>query len=375
MAFCIKCGHKNPDDGRFCEECGNPLGANKPVPIPTIAAPEASGPQRLNAGIDRKTLVFIGVGIVILMGLGIGLFFMFAPESASSESFAKAIERSLAADPKLYRQHYCLDNFAYDKDPVYVNSYDTQTQRWLSVLTKAGLYSEPESVTSGNGFFVRTQLLYRKTDAGKKAIQGNQLCIADGITVSKVEGFTPPQKHGEFEMSRASVKFAYRNPLPWAQSDEARAVIPRLGTDFIESVLMALKDGKWEIASREAVESANRTERKGHSSSGHDSAAVTAEKSGGFLDAILNVFSFASSNPILGKWATKMMGVTVASFEFRPDSMKSDGRSVKVRYQIEGKRVIVYAEGESEGMIIKVIDKDTIALDVGSMEVQLVRTE
>ena len=170
-------------------------------------------------------------------------------------------------------------------------------------------------------------------------------------------------------------RFAYRNPMPWTQSDEARAVIPRLGTEFSESVLMALKDGKWEIASQDAVESASRTDRKRSGNSGRETAPAKAEKSGGFLDSILNFFSFGGSNPILGKWATKMMGVTVASFEFRPDSMKSDGRSVKVRYQVEGKRVIVYAEGESEGMIIKVIDKDTIALDVGSMEVQLVRTE
>ena len=25
MAFCIQCGHRNPDDGRFCDQCGNPL--------------------------------------------------------------------------------------------------------------------------------------------------------------------------------------------------------------------------------------------------------------------------------------------------------------------------------------------------------------
>jgi len=25
MAFCIQCGHLNPDEGRFCDQCGNPL--------------------------------------------------------------------------------------------------------------------------------------------------------------------------------------------------------------------------------------------------------------------------------------------------------------------------------------------------------------
>ncbi len=25
MAFCIQCGHRNPDEGRFCAQCGNPM--------------------------------------------------------------------------------------------------------------------------------------------------------------------------------------------------------------------------------------------------------------------------------------------------------------------------------------------------------------
>ena len=52
MAFCIQCGHRNPDEGRFCDQCGNPLvwGADKASqpesPLPSVQICPGCGKRR-----------------------------------------------------------------------------------------------------------------------------------------------------------------------------------------------------------------------------------------------------------------------------------------------------------------------------------------
>ena len=368
MSFCTQCGHKNVAEARFCEECGTPLvkpaaSASAPVAVPDNTA---GAPRPING----KLLKFAAISVVVLIAIGAGLFFLLAPESPNNARFAAAIERSLAANAQNYKSRYCLSNFAYQLDPVLVNDGDQNTRQWLSVLTKAGLYSEPELIEDTTGFFVVRKLRYTKTEAGKKATLDRQLCIAEGVSVAKVDSFTQPEKLGDTQASRARVTLKLRNPMPWVMDEETLSIAPQIKAEFSDSVVMVLKEGKWDVAdqgSLQAAMAAQRTLEMGQK------AHVRAATSGGIFDALKNLFSFGASNPIVGHWKSEMMGMTVASFTFDADSMEANGQKTKVRYEIEDKRVTVYPQDQGAGMIVNVIDHDTLSINTGLVEIKLKR--
>ncbi len=59
MPFCTACGKQNPDDARFCSQCGTPLAAPEPATPQQSATPEppADAPTDVTA-----TIVFGGSG-------------------------------------------------------------------------------------------------------------------------------------------------------------------------------------------------------------------------------------------------------------------------------------------------------------------------
>jgi hypothetical protein len=381
MTFCTQCGHKNESDGRFCAECGKPLKAVAPAqpvgqqptstpvrsertpPIyttaPSTAAPSVSG---------KKIALFAGVGaVVIAIAAGVAAFALRA-ESPSNALFADLTEKSLLANPTAYKARYCLNNFAYDKDPAVVNGGDSRTQRWLSVLTKAGLYSEPETITQENGFFSTELLKYQKTEAGKKATDGSSLCYADGVTVKSVDSFTPATKTGNIEVSRATVTLQLKNPMPWVSQDETKQAGIDVPTEFQDEKVFMLKERKWILATAtdmRAAQSAMRSQDQSPSASTTDSPGIFA--------ALKNLFG-GHSNPLIGRWKSSFMGISAVAFEFDSDSMTSNGSKVKVRYEVTDKAVTVYPQGQDVGLIFSVIDANTISLNMG-MEIQLKRIQ
>jgi len=396
MPFCTQCGHKNTDDSRFCDECGTPLkvaaaAVSNPTltaataPAPATATEPASafastpapatGPATAAVGVPRKplrikTAAMVAAGLVVV---GAGGYFLLAPETPSNERFAAAIEKSLAADSTAYKPRFCLSNFPYERDTVHVNDQDIGTQRWLSVLSRAGLYAGPELIEDTSGYFVRRQLKYTKTDAGKKATQGGQLCVADGVTVGKVDSFTPPSKVGEIEASRATVTLKLRNPMPWVAEEETQSTTPGLKVEFAENIVMVLKDGKWVVADNHTVQEAVKAERKAMAAK--QSAASGGSSEGGFMASVKKLFSFAAGNPVIGKWKAQVMGNTMDAFEFTSDAMITGGQKVKVRYEVEDKRVTIYSEGAGAGLIIDVIDHDTLSMDMGLTRFKLIRSD
>jgi hypothetical protein len=360
MRFCTQCGHKNVAEARFCEECGTPLVKRSATAAASVfASPNVALPA------TGKLLKWGAIGVAALLAVGVGLYFLLASESLSNERFAAAIERSLAANAQQYKAHYCLNNFAYDLDPVLVNEQDDNTRQWLAVLTKAGLYSEPELVEDGSGFFVVRRLRYTKTEAGNKATQDRQLCIAEGVSVARVESFTPPQKVGDTEASRATVTLKLRNPMPWVTSEQTQVLAPQIKSEFSDSVVMVLQDGKWAVADPRALQKQSPTAQA--------SGASGTSGTSGIVDRLKKLFSFGTSNPIIGRWKSEMMGLTVAAFEFDSDFMVTNGQKVNVRYELEDKRVTVYAQGQDSGMVVNVIDSDTLTIDTGLVEVKLKR--
>jgi len=91
--ICTKCGAKLPAGGKFCLECGTPIGAQQapaaaPAPAPPTAAPAPSIAQSGSSPLEgifnmvfSKTAIIIGVAVGILLAwIGL-LIFIFAPLS------------------------------------------------------------------------------------------------------------------------------------------------------------------------------------------------------------------------------------------------------------------------------------------------------
>lgn len=383
MAFCTQCGHKNEAAGRFCDECGAPLKSSasaqqttpqataaSEMPVPPAAVGAAAANSADSSVLGKKIAKYAGIGfIVVAIAAGIAAFAL-RDESPSNALFASIIEKSLAANSDAYKQRYCLRNFAYDKDPVFVNSYDAGTQRWMAVLTKSGLYSEPEIVTHDSGYFVTQQLKYQKTEAGKKATSGSLLCIADGVSVKSVDAFTPVTKEGDIQVSMATVTLQLKSPMPWVTEDEAKQAGVLVQTEFQDNKVLMLKDRKWVLASDTDIRSAQtgkRTQKRNQSAS--------TPSGPGFFASLMKMFG-GKSNPLIGHWTSSVMGFAVVAFDFDADSMSTNGNKVKVRYEVTDEEVTVYPQDDSAaGMVFKVIDANTMTVNMGIAALQIKRTQ
>lgn len=382
MVFCTQCGHRNPDVGRFCEKCGKPLTGRSALapqpPEPVAFYQQVSSPVK--SGEKRRFVVGAAVLAGVVLGGG-GLAYILMPQSASTGNFARVIEQAFEKNPDLLRNHYCLTNFAYDTNPVYVNTHDSNTQRWLQLLVEAGLYTGPEFITTGGGFFRQTRLRFEKTPEAASFIRGNQLCFAQGVALKSVDSFTPPRQTGELEFSDATVTLALKKPAAWSQTDLARSMNERFAPEFSKTFTLVLQDGKWKLATGDLLskDASQRSERT-------PPAATKTEEMGFFA----RLFSFGKANPILGTWASSVMGVEILRVEFRPDSMSMraelgldiigvgdiDIKDIKVRYKIEDGQVTVYsADGHTSGpvMVLRIIDKNSLSFDEGFEQVKLVR--
>lgn len=73
MAYCNQCGHKNPDDNRFCEACGAPLqvvaNSSQPIWKKRSAASSSQGwqpkPKEKRSGCWKKLLGLVVVGLAV----------------------------------------------------------------------------------------------------------------------------------------------------------------------------------------------------------------------------------------------------------------------------------------------------------------------
>lgn len=102
-------------------------------------------------------------------------------------------------------------------------------------------------------------------------------------------------------------------------------------------------------------------------------AGICALALAGLALGLFLTTSSSTGNPILGKWTASIMGIAAVNYEFTPDSMRNGMAIVKVRYEVKDGQVVVFPEGESVGLIFKVIDNNNIELRTGIVDVRLKR--
>ncbi|MBO4384997.1 MAG: zinc-ribbon domain-containing protein [Clostridia bacterium] len=84
--FCPKCGKNNPADAAFCENCGSPLSAPSPAPVPPAAAPAAPSPE---APVKKRWPVILPIlfGLALMIEIYFMIdFFAFLREYSASNS-------------------------------------------------------------------------------------------------------------------------------------------------------------------------------------------------------------------------------------------------------------------------------------------------
>lgn len=368
--FCTRCGTKTEVmTARFCDACGAPLPGTTVAAAPPVAF---SNTPSLPVG---KIVKIGGIAIAVLALLGGGVWFL---TKAPSPPDASDLSALLNADQAATEQRVCLDNFAYDKNPVTIAQYDTNTKQWLDALATAGVYRPAETVTSG-GWFSQTQYKYTQTPAGLKAVRNGKLCFASGIALDKVS-YSEPEKRADKSFVEARYSYHYSNPAAWvSQPAIAKAEPARLGkTSFDDTAVLMLDKDKWQLASAQALRGAL-AERAGNkplfdlSTPGQGASeaesGTAAPPSAGLFDSIKRLFSGFGGNPIIGKWAADQGGVV---FEFTSAEMIAGGRAMPVKYDVQDKNVHVSVAGQ-QGVTFTVIDHDHIVMDMGMVKLQLTR--
>ncbi|MBM7520345.1 FHA domain-containing protein [Nocardioides nitrophenolicus] len=73
MPFCTACGRQNPDDARFCSQCGNRLVAPEPAPVSDATATiQFGGGAGANAGVETSDRALSPVDAAAVDALPVG---------------------------------------------------------------------------------------------------------------------------------------------------------------------------------------------------------------------------------------------------------------------------------------------------------------
>lgn len=240
--FCTRCGTQTDDSARFCDSCGHRFS----TPAATTGAEAAPAPaaQAVPLRKRRPSRLMLAVLATVLVAGG-GLAWWLQPEQASEQVFAKAIDSYLQEHADAQLQRSCLGNFDYRRSPVHTNVFDNATNNWLGELVQAGIYTAPQRISAGWS----EQFQYTLTSKGQATIKNGRLCLGDGIQVSRVESFSPPEVIAGLSASKARFRYQLRKPAAWLTPAIQREW--RGGEEEpAESLVLLLKDGKWQVAER-----------------------------------------------------------------------------------------------------------------------------
>jgi uncharacterized membrane protein YvbJ len=123
--FCTGCGAQVADDGRFCEQCGKPIGASAPIQSATSAQTATTYTLASKSAGGRKLVLLLGGAAAILIAGGGAAYMAMRDSEPPSASGVTAL---IQADKKLVETLTCLDNFDYSLSPVNVSPWDSNTR-------------------------------------------------------------------------------------------------------------------------------------------------------------------------------------------------------------------------------------------------------
>ncbi len=405
--FCTKCGTSNEDGAAFCDNCGAPL---RPVPakIPNVAGANqhptaAAGPVAPSPviNINPKKFIYAAAGLASLLIVGGGAaYFVLQPPAATASTLLAAAKAGYGKETTdVIKRELCNSGIDYSKRTFNAGVSDQRTQDWMNLLVTAGLYSPPVEVSSG-GLFVQTLLQYVATPELEKYRQGSELCSAKDVEFTAVTDIgKPKEKFQGFDgglpkvltidgkLNLKSVDLA-----PWMEKPEVReAFLSNMrGWEYKDKALQkqvgdsfGLKDNKWTTgaAYKQELEKQHKTAQRDVQRSDNSNNSATAKSiNGGFFDKLAGMFTFG--NPLKGTWRTaaqdtgfggKISAGMGPDLTFTSDTMESMGTSTKVDFSVDGKRVKVTPQGQSQSLIFVMQDQDTMLAEVLGMRYERVK--
>ena len=386
--FCTKCGTSNEDGAGFCDNCGAKL-RTPSVPVASANSEalllqqndiSAASVQRTTSTFNSKKIAYASAVLVAVLVLGGGaMYFVLQPPSATASTLLAAAKKGYGKETtNRFKQELCISNIDYSQNTFNAGENDQQTQTWMNVLAKAGLYSPPVVISSG-GLFPRNLLQYIATPELAKFRQGAKLCAAKDVEISEVTDIRKPQEQafgrngGPPKILVVDTKLLLKslNTAPWMELPEIRAEVlsSTNSWEYKNKVLQkqipdsfGLKDNQWTTgtAYKDEMEILYKNAQRGKSSGSDESGNATAKSSaGGFGSKLSSLFSFG--HPLKGTWRTAEqnvagMGVKIKAglgpdLTFTSDSMESMGQSTSVDFSVDGKRVKVTPKGQSQSLI------------------------
>lgn len=255
--FCTRCGAKNADDAKFCAACGAALRApdalptTAPVSVQPVALPVRGGLSQ-RAGmlvLSGMALLLVVVAVVAWLVLGRSN----GPSSAELRAAANTWLQQHQAD--LLQQDACVRNFNYAANPVFVNSFDQNSQNWLSALVKAGIYTAPQTVQAG----FATQLKYSYGPQATRYIRDGALCVADGLAVQDMQVLQPGSAAWAERLPAGTklpedwalvrLKLQWSGLASWAQQEPVSYQFTRLSAPLQQDLLLRKTQQGWVLPS------------------------------------------------------------------------------------------------------------------------------
>ena len=434
--FCTRCGSTNDAAAAFCTDCGAPLRGSAqqpPVPPPALHAhPNHDGlagatpPQR--PGIP-KPLLWAGAVVlaVLLVGSGAAYVMLQPPAATSGTLLAAAKAGNSASLTRVAQRELCLQNADYS-DPVFeADADDADAQAWFNTLVAAGLYQPPTPAQSAD-LFPRNLLQYEATPELQKYRQGSALCLAKGVEIAEVSEIRklpplvgPHPADAKVSVVQAKVTFKPTDQAPWMQTVAVRdAVMQHIsGWGYADGQLIyeqqeifGLQNNQWasrasfvgklpKVASDEVSDSVRMGDGDDEQADETDEAdeddtqfsfrtappAASTGLFGGLSEAWSKLFQ-VGGHPLQGTWRldTEGMGKAFgmrmpsglgleATMTFTSNTMEIAGNSVPCKFEVDGKRVKVIADGQPISMNFVMIDKNTATMDMGFVQLRYTRVK
>ena len=360
---------------------------------------------------SKKVWFFAGGVILLAVIAGVVAFIafirVFSPPAATTGKLLAAAKEGYGKSAGVqFTRELCLSNMNYGVTNVNVSERDQGTQTWLNALVAAGLYSPPVPINSG-GYSPQTLQQYVATPELAKWRDGSRLCLTKDVEFIDVVDIEKPQEQAMGQDTKgdsaklltvkATLVLQSTDVAPWLEKAEVQAaVVGRIsGWEYKNAKFQkrmpdtfGLRDDRWATgpvykASLQRQYQANLRNNK------NDDDGATPGSVASFIAGLGNKLSsiFASDrHPLEGVWEmdTQTMGTGIGmslpsglglgmKVTFTFDSLEVMGKSVKCKFEVDGKKVKVIPEGQPVSLIFMMADKDTASIDLGIFKLQYKR--